>query len=80
MTGEWEKEWPTKPGWYWLWELTSFGKAAGQKPSMHLVQVRHDMRHTPVYVGSGRFLYKEDTEIAMAYWKPARLPKPPEVV
>ena len=71
---KWTKEWPAERGWHWFYGQTS-RIVYDLRPEYIPVRVRKNAAGEPVYVGSGRFLYK--AEGARGLWTPMVTPDPP---
>ena len=72
----WLKDWPTEPGEYWFYGISSGGQKVGHRPRLHLVNV-YPLGDRLVMLMEGN-TYWQGPRAPCGCWKPARTPRPPE--
>lgn len=68
---DWTKEWPTEPGWYWLYGWWSPNTA--NQPRLMAVRVRLISDGKPVYIADGNFFAREGG----GWWRRMDVPELP---
>ena len=69
---KWTNDWPTEPGWYWLYGW-DFGED-GEGPTLIPVKV-HKIANGHMHVASGNFIFPAE---AVGVWAPIEMPEVPK--
>ena len=80
MDSSWQKEWPTEPGYWWLYGWCSRKsnlEEREEKPQYHLVVIRK-VNNGTMSVTEGRLLYPQEGTEGM--WLKCKFPDPPKEV
>lgn len=76
---KWSKRWPEKAGYYWVYWRSNIDAKENGKLRLGMGQVRGPTGDGGyAYIVDGRFMYRE--EIDVAYWMPVEIPDLPKEV